>query len=124
MLLARYLGDGDVDDFGIPKSCHVYGLEFPVGEWIVVESDLHARKLSANPLFETDGDAPSAPSVIELQPEPDPRDSGDPDPDEVPGEVPGEDPRKALQDALRAKGVRFHHKLGEDGLLKLLAENA
>lgn len=120
MMLARYLGDGDADDFGIPKPCHVFGLEFPVDEWVMVENPLHAGKLAANPLFETDGEGPVRQAPEERQPEPDPQDSGDPDPDPEPVE----DPRKPLQDVLRAKGVKFHHKLGEDSLLKLLAESA
>jgi hypothetical protein len=119
MMLARYLGDGDVDEFGIPKPCHVFGLDFPVDEWVMVENPLHAGKLAANPLFETDGEAPKASKPVDRQPEPDPGETGDPDPDEVPPV----DPRKPLQDALTAKGISFHHKAGLATLTKLLAEN-
>jgi hypothetical protein len=120
MMLARFLGDGDVV-LGIPQPCHVFGLEFPVGEWVMVENAAHALKLAANPLFETDGEAPEAPVSAEREPEPDPGADGDPEPDDKPPEVSELD---RLRGALKARGVSFHHKAGVESLTKLLAESA
>lgn len=60
MTRVRYLGDGDVDDNGVPKPCLAFGLEFPVDVW--VETD---APLSGNPMFEVDGEPPPKPVVVE-----------------------------------------------------------
>lgn len=84
----RFIEDASPDD-----ACVVFGLTFPVNQWVEVPASVFNR-LSRNPAFEadTDGDGEPGPTLEEL---------------------------RAKCDAL---GIHYHHKAGVKRLLELLSE--
>ncbi len=83
----RFTGDGDPNN----AVCVVFGLSFPVGQWVAVPAPVF-KKLDGNPTFDADLD-----------------DDGEP-------EMSVDEMRAALD----ARGVKYHHKAGAAKLKALL----
>ena len=54
---ARFIGNPE--DATEDRVCVVFGVEFPVGEWVEVSNE----KLAANPMFEVDADEDGSPEA-------------------------------------------------------------
>lgn len=133
---ARFKGEAD----GLP--CEVFGLVFPVGEWVELHED--AGKLVGNPVFEVEGQPEPARNPFDHdgdgrvgggpkgglrkapEPEPDPEADEDP-PAPTPVVTPKPAPLASMTDdelraELKARGIAFHHKAGHARLQALLDE--
>ena len=53
----RYIGSGDPTD---SATCEVFGLSFPLDEWVPVNDAALAKRLGTNPVFEAEGAASTA----------------------------------------------------------------